>query len=191
MKERIRQLHDHRIFSLLFWLIAIFIAIVMMPNTSDLIQTSGQPQLANNSQPMTARSIQNTWGRNISGTYNVTAVFNNPSGKLTTAQQLSIDKTVQRLTNKEKVYGIKSIQTMTTNPTAKSQFYSKDQSTEIITIAIDRYQGDSRVLAKQLQSQIKTNGLRTYLTSPELVNDAANQKKLAKSLRLPQLSVLF
>lgn len=176
MKERIRQLHDHRIFSLLFWLIAIFIAIVMMPNTSDLIQTSGQPQLANNSQPMTARSIQNTWGRNISGTYNVTAVFNNPSGKLTTAQQLSIDKTVQRLTNKEKVYGIKSIQTMTTNPTAKSQFYSKDQSTEIITIAIDRYQGDSRVLAKQLQAQIKTNGLRTYLTSPELVNDAANQK---------------
>lgn len=176
MNERIRQLHNHRIFSLLFWLIAMFVAIVMMPSTSNLIQTSGQPQLANNSQPMVARSMQNTWGRNISGTYNVTAVFNNPSGKLTSGQQLSIDKTIQRLTNKQKAYGIKSIQTMTTNPTAKSQFYSKDQSTEIVQLAIDRNQGDSRVLAKQLRTQIRTSGLSTYLTSPDLVNDAANQK---------------
>lgn len=176
MKERVRLLHENRIFSLLVWLIAIFTAIVMMPNTSDLIQTSGQPQLANNSQPMVARSIQNTWGRSISGTYNVTAVFNNPAGKLTTAQQLSIDKTVQRLTNKEKVYGIKSIQTMTSNPTAKSQFLSKDGSTEIIQLAVAENQGDTRILAKQLRTQIKTNGLRTYLTSPELVNDAANQR---------------
>ncbi|GAT17885.1 MMPL family transporter [Secundilactobacillus silagei] len=175
MKERIRQLHNHRIFSLLFWLIAIFVAIVMMPNTSDMIQTKGQPQLANNSQPMVARSMQNTWGRNISGTYNVSAVFNNPNGKLTQAQQSSIDKTVSRLTEKQKTYGIRSIQTMVTNPAAKSQFYSKDGSTETVQLAIDQNQGNSRVLAKQLRTQIRTAGLSTYLTSPDLVNDAANE----------------
>ncbi|MCH5462322.1 MMPL family transporter [Lactobacillus sp. LC28-10] len=175
MKERIRQLHSHRIFSLLFWLIAIFAAIVMMPNTSDMIQSKGQPQLANDSQPMVARSMQSTWGRNISGTSQVTVVFSNPNGKLTTTQQSNIDKTVQRLTEKQKTYGIQSIQTMTTNPTAKSQFYSKDGSTETIQLALAQNQGDSRVLAKQLRSQIRTAGLSTYLTSPELVNDAANE----------------
>ena len=36
---------------------------------------------------MVARSMQNCRGRNISGTYNVSAVFNNPNGKLTQAQQ--------------------------------------------------------------------------------------------------------
>lgn len=176
MKERIRSLHENRIFSLLVWLIAIFVAIVMMPTTTNLIQEYGQPQLSNTSQPMVSRAIQNNWGRNISGTYNVTAVFNNPSGKLTTAQQLSIDKTVQRLTDKEKLYGIKSIQTLETNPTAKSQFYSKDQSTEIVQLALDRNQGDLRVLTQQLQNQIKTNGLNSYVTSPEIINDASNEK---------------
>ncbi|GAW98877.1 MMPL family transporter [Secundilactobacillus mixtipabuli] len=175
MKERIRQLHNQRIFSLLFWLIAIFVAIVMMPNTSDLIQTKGQPQLANNSQPMIARSMQNTWGRSLSGTNRVTVVFNNPHGKLTATQQASIDKTVQRLSEKEKADGILSIQTMVTNPTAKSQFYSKDGSTETVQLAIAQNQGNSRVIAKQLRSQIRTAGLSTYLTSPELVNDAANE----------------
>ncbi|GAT18331.1 multidrug RND transporter [Secundilactobacillus silagincola] len=175
MKERIRQLHKQRIFSLLLWLIAIFVAIVMMPNTSDLIQSKGQPQLANNSQPMVARSMQNTWGRSQSGTSHVTVVFNNPNGKLTATQQSKIDQTVQRLTEKEKTYGIQSIQTMTTNPTAKSQFYSKDGSTETVQLAIAQNQGNPRVLAKQLRSQIRTAGLSTYLTSPELVNDAANQ----------------
>lgn len=174
MKERIRQLHNHRIFSLLFWLIAIFVAIVMMPNTSDLIQTKGQPQLANDSQPMVARSMQSTWGRSISGTYKVTAVFNNPNGKLSATQQANINKTVQRLSEKQKAYGIQSIQTMVTNPTAKSQFYSKDGSTETVQLAIAQNQGDSRTIAKQLRTQIRTSGLSTYLTSPELVNDAAN-----------------
>ncbi|WP_203649959.1 MMPL family transporter [Secundilactobacillus yichangensis] len=175
MKERIRQLHSQRIFSLLFWLIAIFVAIVMMPNTSDMIQSKGQPQLANDSQPMVARSMQNTWGRNISGTYQLTAVFNNPNGNLTATQQSNIDKTVQRLSEKQKTYGIQSIQTMVTNPTAKSQFFSKDGSTETVQLAIAQNQGDSRVLAKQLRSQIRTAGVSTYLTSPELVNDAANE----------------
>lgn len=176
MNERIRNLHENRIFSLLVWLIAIFAAIVMLPNTSTLVQEYGQPQLANNSQPMVASAIQSKWGRNVSNTYNVTAVFNNPSGKLTSKQLAAVDKTMERLAGKESTYGIKDVRTMETNPTAKDQFLSKDGSTEIVKLAVSKNQGSMNLIAKQLDSQIVTTGLNTYVTSPEIINSAASEK---------------
>lgn len=176
MKERIRSLHENRIFALIIWLIAIFAAIVLMQNTTSLIQQKGQPQLANDSQPVVAQSIQRDWGRDVGNTYNVTAVFNKASGQIGSTEQAAIDSTISKLQSHQKFYGIKAIQTLATNPTAQDQFLSADKSTEIVQLSIDRNQGEIRVIANQLQGQLSTTGLDSYVTSPEIVNDVANQK---------------
>lgn len=175
MQERIRKLHHNRIFALVFWLVVVFAAIVTLPNVNTIIQYDGQPQLANTSQPVKATQIQNNWGRNIDGTYTVNAVFNNPAGKLTNKQQAAINKTTSALQKKASYYGIQKITTLTNTPTSKPQLLSKDKSTEIVQLAVSHNQGPVRAIAKQLETQISTIGLETYVTSPEIISDAANE----------------
>lgn len=175
MQERIRKLHHNRIFALVFWLIVVFAAIVTLPNVNTIIQYDGQPQLANTSQPVKATQIQNTWGRNLNGTYTVNAVFNNPDGALTNKQLAAVNKTVSNLQKRSSYYGIQKITTMTNTPTSKPQLFSKDKSTEIVQLAVSHNQGTVRQISGQLTSQIATIGLKTYVTSPEIVSDAANE----------------
>ncbi|MGO3117242.1 MAG: MMPL family transporter [Levilactobacillus brevis] len=175
MRERISKLHHNRIFALVFWLIVIFAAIVTLPNVNTIIQYDGQPQLANTSQPVKASQIRNTWGRNLNGTYTVNAVYNNPDGALTNKQLAAINKSVVQLQKRSSYYGIQKITTMTNTPTSKPQLFSKDKSTEIVQLAVSHNQGTVRQIPSQLKDQIATIGLNTYVTSPEIVSDAANE----------------
>lgn len=175
MRERISKLHHNRIFALVFWLIVIFAAIVTLPNVSTIIQYDGQPQLANTSQPVKASQIRNTWGHNLNGTYTVNAVYNNPDGALTNKQLAAINKSVAQLQKRSSYYGIQKITTMTNTPTSKPQLFSKDKSTEIVQLAVSHNQGTVRQITSQLKDQIATIGLNTYVTSPEIVSDAANE----------------
>ncbi|PBQ24415.1 multidrug RND transporter [Levilactobacillus brevis] len=175
MRERISKLHHNRIFALVFWLIVIFAAIVTLPNVNTIIQYDGQPQLANTSQPVKASQIRNTWGRNLNGTYTVNAVYNNPDGALTNKQLAAINKSVAQLQKRSSYYGIQKITTMTNTPTSKPQLFSKDKSTDIVQLAVSHNQGTVRQITSQLKDQIATIGLNTYVTSPEIVSDAANE----------------
>ncbi|MBU7539822.1 MMPL family transporter [Levilactobacillus brevis] len=175
MRERISKLHHNRIFALVFWLIVIFAAIVTLPNVNTIIQYDGQPQLANTSQPVKASQIRNTWGRNLNGTYTVNAVYNNPDGALTNKQLAAINKSVAQLQKRSSYYGVQKITTMTNTPTSKPQLFSKDKSTEIVQLAVSHNQGTVRQITSQLKDQIATIGLNTYVTSPEIVSDAANE----------------
>lgn len=175
MQKRISKLHHNRIFALVFWLVVVFAAIVTLPNVNTIIQYDGQPQLANTSQPVKATQIKNNWGRNLNGTYTVNAVFNNPDGKLTNKQLAAINKTTSQLQKKASYYGIQKITTLTNTPTSRPQLLSKDQSTEIVSLDVTHNQGPVRQIAKQLKAQIATPGLETYVTSPEIINDAANE----------------
>ncbi|WP_341778946.1 MMPL family transporter [Levilactobacillus sp. HBUAS70063] len=174
MRERIRKLHHNRIFALVFWLVVVFAAIVTLPNVKTIIQYDGQPQLANTSQPVKATQIKNNWGRNLNGTYTVNAVFNNPDGALTNKQLASVNKTVSELQKRSSYYGVQKITTMTNTPTSKTQLLSKDKSTEIVQLEVSHNQGTVRQMTSQLKSQISTAGLNTYVTSPEIISDAAN-----------------
>ncbi|QCZ51439.1 MMPL family transporter [Levilactobacillus brevis] len=175
MRERISKLHHNRIFALVFWLIVIFAAIVTLPNVNTIIQYDGQPQLANTSQPVKASQIRNTWGHNLNGTYTVNAVYNNPDGALTNKQLAAINKSVAQLQKRSSYYGIQKITTMTNTPTSKPQLFSKDKSIEIVQLAVSHNQGTVRQITSQLKDQIATIGLNTYVTSPEIVSDAANE----------------
>ncbi|HJE87054.1 MMPL family transporter [Levilactobacillus brevis] len=175
MRERIRKLHHNRIFALVFWLVVVFAAIVTLPNVKTIIQYDGQPQLANTSQPVKATQLKNNWGRNLNGTYTVNAVFNNPDGALTNKQLASVNKTVSDLQKRSSYYGVQKITTMTNTPTSRTQLLSKDKSTEIVQLEVSHNQGTVRQITSQLKSQISTVGLNTYVTSPEIISDAANE----------------
>ena len=176
MKPFIQQLHRNRAFTLLVWLIVVFIAIITAPSFQNAIQSYSQPVLSSNSQPMQAQSIRDEWGYQLKGTNSVDVVYNNPNGKITPIQQNQIDSTIQNLTQHQSFYSVKKITSTKTNMNGQSQMLSSDGSTEYVTIDMDAKGNSLQVLVNQLVSQTKVTGLNSYITSPEIIREEQNTK---------------
>ncbi|MFT8907873.1 MAG: MMPL family transporter [Lentilactobacillus diolivorans] len=176
MKETITKLHKNRIFTLLVWLIVVFIAIISAPNITNTLQSYSQPTFSTNSQPAKADQLRQQWGYDLGNTSTVTVVYHNPNGKLTTQQQQKISKAIDSLKKQQSLYSIKRIVTPSTNVAGQAQLLSKDGSTQMISLDIDAKTNTLRVLVNQLVGQVKVKGLKSYVTSPEIVRDVNNQK---------------
>ncbi|PWG00069.1 MMPL family transporter [Levilactobacillus bambusae] len=174
MQQQIHKLHHNRLIALIVWLIIIFASIILLPNINSIIQYDGQPQLANDSQPVQASNLRANWGRDLDGTYTVNAVFNNPDGALTKKQQTSINKTITSLQKNQTSYGIKQLTSVSNTPVMSPVLQSKDRSTQIVQLQVSSSTASVRNEAKLLSSEITTPGVKTYITSPQMVNDANN-----------------
>ncbi|MBU9790001.1 MMPL family transporter [Lentilactobacillus sp. G22-6] len=176
MKDTMIKLHRNRLFTLLVWLIIVFIAIISAPNITDALQSYSQPSYGANSQPAKANQLRQQWGYQLGGTTSVNIVYQNSTGKITNSQQAKIDKTINQLKQHKSYYSIKKIVTPSTNVAGKNQMLSKDGSTQMVSLDLNANGNTLRVLTNELISQVKVHGLKSYVTSPEIIRDVNNQK---------------
>ncbi|GHP14831.1 hypothetical protein YK48G_22560 [Lentilactobacillus fungorum] len=176
MKDTILKLHRNRLFTLLVWLIIVFIAIISAPNITDALQSYSQPTFNTNSQPAKANRLRQQWGYQLGNTTSVNVVYENPKGKITDAQQVKINNALNKLKRHQSYYSIKKIVTLSTNVAGKNQLQSKDGSTQMASLDLDANGNTLRVLVNELVSQVKAKGLKSYVTSPEIIRDVNNQK---------------
>ncbi|WP_252893662.1 MMPL family transporter [Lentilactobacillus senioris] len=180
MKEAIHKLHKNRIFSLIFWLILVFVAIIQTPNINTLTENASNITYGSKSQPAKAEAIKNRWGYQLNNTTGVTIVYNNPNGGAIKAkQQAQIDETIQKLQKNKSYYSVKKITTTKTDLAGKGQLVSEDKSTELVELDIDPQSNNLTILTNQLVNQAKVNGLKSYVTSPEIVRNTQSQKVAA------------
>ncbi|GAY72122.1 MMPL family transporter [Lentilactobacillus kosonis] len=176
MKQIIKNLHNNRIFTLIVWLIVVLIAIISAPNITNTIQQYNEPSLATSSQPVKAEKLQGKWGYNLKGTITMNLVYQNPNQKITDKQQQKINNQLASLIKHQSYYNIKKITTIDTNLQGKPAMVSKDGSTEMATIQINANGNSLRVLTDQLTDQARIAGLKSYVTSPQIVRDVNNAK---------------
>lgn len=176
MKETIAKLHKNRLFTLLVWLIITFIAIITAPNVTDTLQSYSQPTFSKDSQPAQAQQLRNDWGYNLGKASTINVVYTNPNGKITAKQQTKIDNALNKLKAHQSFYSIKKIVTINTNVAGKQQLLSKDGSTQIASLDIDAKSSTLRVLTNELVGEVQVSGLKSYVTSPEIVRDVNNEK---------------
>ncbi|AFR99632.1 MMPL family transporter [Lentilactobacillus buchneri] len=176
MKETIAKLHKNRLFTLLVWLIITFIAIITAPNVTDTLQSYSQPTFSKDSQPAQAQQLRNDWGYNLGKASTINVVYTNPNGKITAKQQTKIDNALNKLKAHQSFYSIKKIVTINTNVAGKQQLLSKDGSTQIASLDIDAKSSTLRVLTNELVGEVQVPGLKSYVTSPEIVRDVNNEK---------------
>ncbi|WP_268913378.1 MMPL family transporter [Lentilactobacillus sp. SPB1-3] len=186
MKQIIKNLHNNRVFTLIVWLIAVLIAIISAPNITNSIQQYNEPPLASNSQPIKAQKIRDNWGYNLKDTITMNLVYQNPNKKITNKQQQQITNKLASLIKHQSYYNIKKITTINTNLQGKPAMLSKDGSTEVATIQIAANGNSLRVLTDQLTEQAKIAGLKSYITSPQIVRDVNN----AKIAQVTQISLI-
>ena len=157
------------------WLVAIIVALTMMPNTAQLLHDKAKTQLPKTATSQVANTLQNKWGKKQANTRQVVVVFNNGTAQITAKQQRIINQKIKQLKEHQVKYGIKEIITAKDSKLAKQQLISKDQTTELVQVAISKNMNVNQT-EKQLGKAIATNNIKTYVTGGDILdNDFSNQ----------------
>jgi putative drug exporter of the RND superfamily len=155
---------------LIAWLAVVILSVIWLPNMSNLVAQKGQTKIPSTSQSQVAQTIQDHWGHGISNTMDTVVVFNNGNHKISTTDQKKIDATINKLKHHKNHYGIKGITAPYDNAATKKQLVSKDHTTELVQLNMTKHRSIQDV-NNELVKVVKTNGLKTYVTGGDILND--------------------
>lgn len=156
--------------SLIAWILIVVISIFMLPNVNQLTREHSTISLPANVQSEVASTIGNHWGHHQNNTYQVVAVFNNQDGAMSKADQKNVNQTIRYLKRHKSELGIKSMLTPYENSATKKNLISKDKTTELVQLNVSKKKSVSNI-NKQLTKAVKTDGIRTYITGADILQD--------------------
>ena len=156
--------------SLIAWILIVVISIFMLPNVNQLTREHSTISLPANVQSEVASTIGNHWGHHQNNTYQVVAVFNNQDGAMSKSDQKSVNQTIRYLKRHKSELGIKSLLTPYENSATKKNLISKDKTTELVQLNVSKKKSVSNI-NKQLTKAVKTDGIRTYITGADILQD--------------------
>lgn len=166
-----RKIFKNHLGSLIAWVAIVLIAIFMLPNINSLTREHSNISLPKDSQSEIADSIQSKWGYHQGNTYEIVAVFNNGNHKMSAADKQNVADVVSKLKNNKDYYGIKDITAPNDNSATKAQLISKDKSTQLVQLMVSKKHGTVKKINHELTKAIKSNGLKTYITGSDILND--------------------
>lgn len=167
--------------SLIVWIVLVLIAIFTMPNVTQLVKDKGTVTLPSSVQSEVADNIEKK-SENNRGVRSLIVVFNKKDGKLNAQNDRQIKHAISNI-NSDSNLNILDMTTASDNAQAKKQLASKDGSTQLAMINLSDH-ANVATQAKELRSHLKLNGLRTYVTGSDLLNDdfsTATQQGLKKT----------
>ena len=156
--------------SLIAWILIVVISIFMLPNVNQLTREHSTISLPANVQSEVASTIGNHWGHHQNNTYQVVAVFNNQDGAMSKSDQKNVNQTIRYLKRHKSELGIKSMLTPYENSATKKNLISKDKTTELVQLNVSKKKSVSNI-NKQLTKAVKMDGIRTYITGADILQD--------------------
>lgn len=156
--------------SLIAWILIVVISIFMLPNVNQLTREHSTISLPANVQSEVASTIGNHWGHHQNNTYQIVAVFNNQDGAMSKSDQKNVNQTICYLKRHKSELGIKSMLTPYENSATKKNLISKDKTTELVQLNVSKKKSVSNI-NKQLTKAVKTDGIRTYITGADILQD--------------------
>ncbi|WHY26799.1 MMPL family transporter [Bacillus wiedmannii] len=164
------KLKNWRSLSFLLWIVITITMIVTMPNMDKLVKEKGHITIPNTEQSSIADKMIKEMDKDGTEKYDVIAVFNNGSKTaLTTEQKEGITKTINALQNEKEQLGIKEVVSHLDNKDLEKQLVSKDNTTILTQISIDKKHGEISKVANNLHKKVQTEGVKTYLTGSDLI----------------------
>lgn len=167
-----QKLLKNHIFSLIAWILILIISVVALPDITGLTREHSNVSLPQDVQSEVAQSIQNDWGPKQKNTYQIAVVFNKKKGMISADDKNAINQTVAKLKNNQDDYGIKQILAPDDNIATKNKLKSKNNKTWIMQINVAKNHAPINEVEKELTSAVKTNGVRTYITGADVLQNA-------------------
>lgn len=167
---KMSKLKNWRSLSFLLWIVITITMIVTMPNMDKLVKEKGHITIPNTEQSSIADKMIREMDKDGTEKYDVIAVFNSGSkAALTTEQKDEIIKTINALQNEKEQLGIKEVVSHLDNKDLEKQLISKDNTTILTQISVDKKHGEISKIANGLHNKIKPKGVKTYLTGSDLI----------------------
>ncbi|WP_141523394.1 MMPL family transporter [Bacillus wiedmannii] len=164
------KLKNWRSVSFLLWIFITITMIVTMPNMDKLVKEKGHMTIPNTAQSSIADKMIKEMDKDGTEKYDVIAVFNSGSKMaLTTEKKEEITKTINALQNEKEQLGIKEVVSHLDNKELEKQLVSKDNTTILTQISIDKKHGEISKVANNLHKKVQTKGVKTYLTGSDLI----------------------
>lgn len=155
---------------LVVWAAALAILLITAPNMNQLVRDKGSYALPNNYSTSIAETLQKQLqGKNNGSTY--LAVFHSDSG-LTAENMAAIKNTLQKIKNEQGKLHMTGVTDSFDNAALKSTLLSKNNKTLMVAFQIEKNKNlTTREVRSAIDSELKTNGVHTYLTGEPLIND--------------------
>ncbi|PEO95922.1 hypothetical protein CN554_17660 [Bacillus wiedmannii] len=167
---KMSKLKNWRSVSFLLWIFITITMIVTMPNMDKLVKEKGHMTIPNTAQSSIADKMIKEMDKDGTEKYDVIAVFNSGSKMaLTTEKKEEITKTINALQNEKEQLGIKEVVSHLDNKELEKQLVSKDNTTILTQISIDKKHGEISKVANNLHKKVQTKGVKTYLTGSDLI----------------------
>lgn len=130
--------------------------VVTMPNMDKLVKEKGKITIPNTEQSSIADKMIKEMDKEGVEKYEVIAVFNSDNKTaLTTEQKEEITKTINALQNEKEQLGIKEVVSHLDNKELEKQLVSKDNTTILTQISIDKKHGEISKVANNLHKKCK------------------------------------
>ncbi|MEK4971294.1 MMPL family transporter [Niallia sp. FSL R7-0648] len=171
-----KKLKSWRSLFFVLWCIITFVMLTTMPDMDKLVSEKGQIELPDTEQSVLSDEILKQMDKENGETYEIIAVFNSGSEKvLTNKQKEEITSIINELKDKEKELGITSLVTHLDSAALEEKLVSKDKTTILTQISVDKGKGEISEIANQLNDVIESNDVKTFLTGSKLIeNDFEN-----------------
>lgn len=166
-----KKLLKNHLGALIAWILILVISLVALPNVDSLTRAHSEISLPSSVESEAAKLIKNEWGSKKKNTYEVAVVFNKKDGKLTDADKSNIQTSIDRLTSNKKKYGIKDSLAPQDNIATKKLLKSKDGTTWVMQMNISKKHGTISQVYDEINSAVKTSGVRTYVTGADVLNN--------------------
>ncbi|PEI74261.1 hypothetical protein CN572_28760 [Bacillus wiedmannii] len=167
---KMSKLKNWRSVSFLLWIFITITMIVTMPNMDKLVKEKGHITIPNTAQSSIADKMIKEMDKDGTEKYDVIAVFNSGSKTaLTTEKKEEITNIINALQNEKEQLGIKEVVSHLDNKELEKQLVSKDNTTILTQISIDKKHGEISKVANNLHKKVQTKGVKTYLTGSDLI----------------------
>lgn len=110
---------------------------------------------------------------------------------MTTAQKNRIKQTVSHFKTSKQKYGIKDVTAANDNAATKKQLISKDKSTELLQLMVDKQQTVKKMKTLITSGGAKTQGVKTYVTGSDILNDDFIQETEQGLKKTELITVIF
>ncbi|KRN02579.1 hypothetical protein FD13_GL001802 [Levilactobacillus senmaizukei DSM 21775 = NBRC 103853] len=185
-------MNKHYTWNVIGWLVIVLLAVLTLPNMSQLVADKGQITVPDSYQSTRATNMQKQWGRSQRGTTAVVVVFSNGNSALTSSQNTAIDETIQRIKNHESQYEIRSVTAASDSSTAASQLISKDKSTQLLQLNVHKSSSHGvATIRSQITNLAKTSGVRTYVTGADVLNQDFSDATQAAVQKTEVIAAIF
>ncbi|MDF7638227.1 MMPL family transporter [Lactobacillus sp. ESL0791] len=185
-----QKFFKNHVLSMIAWLVIVVLALVFLPNVSQLTQQHANVSLPRNVQSEVAKTIQNDWP-DKKNTYDVAVVFNKKTGKITADDGSVINDTVSYIKQHKSKYGIKEILAPNDNLATQKRLQSKDGTTWIMQLSVAKKHAPIDQVERELARVAKTDGIRTYVTGSDVLQNAFSNSVQEGIKKTEIITVIF